>query len=612
MKIYFPYANVRKEQQKLIKDIAEVLNEKNNLLAHAPTGLGKTASSLAPAISFALENKKKIFFLTPKISQHEIVLETIKLMNEKFNLEIKAVDLVGKKALCLDPFLSNVNFGFYEACSKKKKDRKCKFYNNVKARTKKEKIRSVGLKQALLQKYNSSYLETKQDCFVKELCPYELTLEKCKEADVIIADYSHIFDSGIRKNILNSSKTELKDSIIIVDEAHNLSDRIRDMFSISLDLSALQRAQKEAKSVSNFEVEFLLKDIEKEIISLGKTLSLSMNEERIEEIELQKLKKIAKTKISELEECGEVFMTKRRVESCSMMKVLEFLEILLMKKENTLNKIERKSSLSLTILPLDASIFSKQVFDEAYASILMSGTLLPLQMFADILGVEGKMKQYSSPFSKENRLNLFVEKTTTKYTERNQENFEEIASIINKCIPKIPGNSIIFFPSFQILESIAPLINTSRKILKQERELEQEKRTQLIHNFRSLGNGFGGVLLAVSGGSIAEGIDFPGEHLYGAIIVGLPYAKMSLESKAMIDFCQKKFKRGWEYAYNAPAINKAVQAAGRVIRTEEDKGVCVFLDKRFSEKRFEQYYPKDLEIKKTREADKEIEKFFDF
>jgi DNA excision repair protein ERCC-2 len=446
---------------------------------------------------------------------------------------------------------------------------------------------------------------------MKELCPYELTLEKCKEANLIIADYSHIFDSGIRETILGTAKTKLEDSIIIVDEAHNLADRIRDMFSISLDINTLERAQKEAKSVSNFEIEFLLKDIEKEIISLGKTLSLSKNEEKIEEIELQKLKKIVKPKMPEIEECGEGFMLKRRVESCAIMKVLEFLEILLMKKENVLNKMERKSALSLTILPLDASVFSKQVFEKAYASILMSGTLLPLQMFADLLGIEDvKMKQYSSPFPKENKLNLFVEKTTTKYTERNQENFEEIASIINNCIPKIPGNSIIFFPSFEILETIAPLINTSRKILKQERELEQEKRTNLIHNFRSLGNSFGGVLLAVSGGSIAEGIDFPGEHLYGAIIVGLPYAKMSLESKAMIDFCQKKFKRGWEYAYNAPAINKAVQAAGRVIRTEKDKGVCVFLDKRFGEKRFEQYYPKDFEAIKTLEPEKIIEKFF--
>lgn len=121
MKIFFPHETVRKEQAILMNDFALALNNKSVLLANAPTGLGKTVSSLAPAISYAIENKKKIFFLTPKIAQHEIALETIKLINQKFDLDIKAVDLIGKKGLCLDPFLSNVNYGFYDACNKKKK-----------------------------------------------------------------------------------------------------------------------------------------------------------------------------------------------------------------------------------------------------------------------------------------------------------------------------------------------------------------------------------------------------------------------------------------------------------------------------------------------------------
>ncbi len=611
MKIYFPYEKVRVEQQKLIQDVAETLNQKKVLLASAPTGLGKTVSSLAPAVSFALEHKKKIFFLTPKISQHEIVLETIKLMNEKFGLEIKAVDLVGRKSLCLDPFLSNVTAGFYEACSKKKKDGKCKYYTNVKGKTKKEKALAQQRKQFLLKKFNLSHLETKEDCLVKEICPYELTLEKCKEADVIIADYSHIFDDGIRETILSNAEANLKDLIIIVDEAHNLENRLRDMFTITINLDTLQSAGKEAKSVGKFEIEFLLKDLEKEIISLGKNLSFEKIEEVVEEIELKLLKKIAKPKLIELEDVGTIFMTKKKIENCAIMKVVEFIEILLMEKKNVLHLIEKKGSLSLTICPMDTSVFSQNVLNGAYSSVLMSGTLLPLQMFVDIFGISNAvLKEYKSPFPKENRLNLFVDKTTTKYTERNEKNYLEIAGIVNSTISKIPGNSIVFFPSFEILETIAPLIKTSRKILKQEREISSDNRASLIHNFRLLGQNFGGVLLAVSGGSIAEGIDFPGEHLYGAIIVGVPFAKISLQNTELIKFYQQKFGKGWEYAYNAPAINKAVQAAGRVIRTEQDRGVCVFLDKRFSDKRFEQFFPKEFPIKKTLSPEKEVEEFF--
>jgi DNA excision repair protein ERCC-2 len=613
MQIYFPYDVVRDEQKKLISDITTTMSERKVLLAHAPTGLGKTVSSLAPAISFALEKKKKIFFLTPKISQHEIVLETVKLMNEKFDLNIKSVDLVGRKSMCIDPFLSHVKFGFYDACAKKKKDGKCKYYNNVKGKTPKQRAIAHRRKGALLRKFNTSHLETKDDCFVKEICPYELTLERCKEADVIIADYSHIFNEGIRETILSQAKTTLADSIIIVDEAHNLSERIRDMYTISLSADLIAQAQKEAKSVANFDVEFILKDLEKELLALAKNLSLEKNEDAVDEIELDLLKKIVRPKIEDITEVGTAYMTKRRVESCAIMRVLEFLEIVLMKKKSVLNIIERKQSLSLTITPLDVSFFSKKVFDEAYSSILMSGTLLPLKMHVHVLGVDEKksnLVEYSSPFPKNNRLNLFINKTSTKYTERNEKTFIDIANIINSTIPKIPGNTIVFFPSFELLETIAPLINTSRKMLKQERETSTEQKSKLINNFRALGNSFGGVLLAVSGGSIAEGIDFPGDHLYGAIVVGIPFARVSLQSQSLINFYQNKFAKGWEYAYNAPAISKSIQAAGRVIRTETDRGVCIFLDRRFCEKRFEQFFPKEFSREIISDPTEKVAKFF--
>ena len=139
MKVYFPYEKVRAEQQNLVSDIAGAVSEKKIFLAHAPTGLGKTVSSLAPALSYALENGKKVFFLTPKISQHEIVLQTANAMNEKFNLGIKTIDLVGRKQMCVEPFVSRIGAGFYEACAKKKKDKNCAYYNNTKGHTFKQK-----------------------------------------------------------------------------------------------------------------------------------------------------------------------------------------------------------------------------------------------------------------------------------------------------------------------------------------------------------------------------------------------------------------------------------------------------------------------------------------
>ncbi len=611
MKIFFPYEVVRIEQQKLIRDIAQSINDKKIFLAHAPTGLGKTVSSLSPAISFALENKKKVFFLTPKISQHQIVLETINLMNEKFNLGIKAVDLVGKRNLCLDPFVSNVTTGFYDACSKRKKEGKCKHYINVKGKTIKQKINAKKKKSNVVGTFNLSATRMKEICEINELCPYEILIEQIKDADVIICDYSHIFDDLIRNNIFEQSKIELSDIILIIDEAHNLPDRIRDLYSVNVGISDVEAAIKEARIVANSEVEFILKDIGKEILSLGKSLFLEENMVKIEKKQAQMLNEIAKENLEKLQDAGLKYMLKVKREKSTIMQIVEFFEIFLHDFQNVLYLIERKNSLTFTIFPIDVSSFSSKIISKAHCAVLMSGTLLPLNMYKDILGIENAiLKEYVSPFDKKNRLNLFVTRTTTKYTQRNNEQYEEIAGIINSSVMKVPGNVIVFFPSFEILSIIAPKIKVARKVFVQERDQTMQQKEQMLHNFRSSGSGFGAILLAVSGGTIAEGIDFPGDHLLCAIIVGVPFAKVSPITKQLISFYDEKFKKGWDYAYNAPAISRSIQAAGRVIRTETDKGVCVFLDMRFLEPKYRNFFPKDFEFVKTNNPTIEIDEFF--
>ena len=185
-----------------------------------------------------------------------------------------------------------------------------------------------------------------------------------------------------------------------------------------------------------------------------------------------------------------------------------------------------------------------------------------------------------------------------------------MAEIIENVTLAVPGNSIVFFPSFEVLNSVEYSLKISRKVLKQTQLMCQDEKTRLINEFKALGSGFGGVLLAVSGGSIAEGVDFPGENLKCAIIVGVPFEKVSIQSKALIEFYNQKFGKGWDYAYNGPAISKAVQAAGRVIRTEKDKGVCIFLDKRFLNKEYRKFFPKEFEANINPEPEKLVSELF--
>jgi DNA excision repair protein ERCC-2 len=613
MKVYFPYDLVREEQSKLINDVVKTIKNEGVLIAHAPTGLGKTVSSLAPAISYALEYGKKVFFLTPKISQHQIVLDTVREMNKKFGLDIKAIDLVGRRQMCIDPFLSRADFnkGFYDACFKKKKDGNCKYFSNVKGKNPKQKAIAYRKKAPLLRKYNKGYGDMKELCSLYDMCPYEITLEMCKKANVIVGDYSHLFNDEISKGILGQANIGLNDCIVIVDEAHNLGDRLRDMLSSDLDLDGLERAAKEARNVGDFETEMVIKDVAKEIFELAKKLSLNKGEAILEPKDLDLLKQLGKENFELIGTTAEKFMQKNQLEGSFLLNVSVFLYQLMREKQHTLHVIERKRNLGLSINPLDASEIGADVLNGAHAAVLMSGTLLPLEMHADVLGVrKAVLKEYKSPFPKENRLNLFVEKTTTKYTSRNVEQYKEIGRIVSDLVKEVPGNTIVFFPSFELMEIISDYVLTGRKILKQNREMSSQEREKLIHNFKVLGQSFGGVLLAVSGGSIAEGVDFPGDGLSCAIIVGIPFAKVSIYSDALIKYYQHKFRKGWEYAYNAPAIGKAVQAAGRVIRTETDRGVCVFLDERFSSRQYEKYYPKDFGAITTKEPEKIVKEFF--
>jgi DNA excision repair protein ERCC-2 len=624
MQVYFPYEKVRGEQNTLIKDIAHCASNGKVLFAQAPTGLGKTASSLAPMLSYALENKKKVFFLTPKISQHEIVLETAQLMNAKFNLGIKALDLVGRKQMCVDPFLSKVGAGFYEACAKAKKEKRCKYYGNTKGYSLKQKQKATRLKRDILEEYNKSFAEIKEGCAFRELCPYEITLEMIKKANLVVADYSHLFEPQIRENILGQGEIKLEDILLIVDEAHNLPERIRDMMTVNLSLDMVEKAGKEARSIGAMEIEMLLKDIGKEIISLGNKLSFGVGEAKLSENEVNFVKKIGGAQIIELEETAQKFMHRHKTENSFLLGMTEVLNELMQEKMHTLYLIERKGSLNITITPLDVADICANVLHNVHSAVLMSGTLVPLEMYADVLGARKKeptklhnpeeerviLKEYKSPFPKENRINLFVERTTTKYTSRNEAQFKEIAEIVDGVVAEVPGNTIVFFPSFELMENVKLYLKTKRQTLKQEREMTQQEKTKLVHEFKLLGSRFGGVLLAVSGGSIAEGLDFPGEHLSCAIIAGIPFAKMNPYSNAIIEYNEKKFQKGWDYGYNAPAINKALQAAGRVIRTETDRGVCVFLDQRFSEEKYRKFFPKDFEAKKTLEPEKEVKAFF--
>lgn len=594
----FPYKKARPGQKEFMEDVSESIKTGKNLIAHAPTGIGKTAGALAPAVEYALKNDKTVFFLTSRHSQHLMAMQTLKEMNKK--RAFVASDLIGKKHICSVPGIKGISSAdFSSYCSYVREKGNCEFYNRTRSKKGLKKDAKEKVKE-LLSKQPLDTEQVKERC--RLFCPYEITLELMRKSQAVVCDYFHIFCSP-ELRILNRIGKKLEDSIIIVDEAHNLPERLRSILSRRLSTYIIRNAIKEATSE---DLEKDLKQMLKEIKELGENV--------VEECIIPKQVLIRKIRnydelIENLKDAADIVMKEKK--TSFMGSIASFLEAWKGEDEGfsrILHKHEEggKVYLSLDYTCLDPSAISSSIIKEAHSTILMSGTMKPMEMYLDLLGMDNaQMKEYKSDFPEEKRLNLIFPEVTTKYKERHQEQYEKISWSIKKCIDSIPGNSIIYFPSYQFMHRIYDIIKIP-EILEEQKFWKKRDREKVIRKFR---NGENRVMFAVMGGSFSEGIDLPGKALKGVIIVGVPLAKPDLYIKSLIDYYKQKFNNGWDYAYTYPALIKVIQATGRVIRSKRDMGVVVLMDKRYLYPKYSRLFS-ELTMKITSNPEKEIKQFF--
>jgi DNA excision repair protein ERCC-2 len=629
-KIYFRHDQFRKGQKEIIIDILESLENKKNFLFHAPTGTGKTDASLSACISYALENNKKILFLTPKTSQHKIAIETIREINTKYNLKIKTIDFVGKKNLCIEPGISQIKSGFYEICKNAIENKQCPFYLNTKPVNKTEKEITEQLIErenrgiTILTSENSKNISFEFKNLQGKpmpLCPYEFSKIFAKNCQIIIADYYHLFSKKISSSFLAETNIDIKDCIVIVDEAHNLENRLINLLSKSLNTNIINRAIKEAEEIGSKETVIFLEDFLRNIENKAKEKFINKKniyekEEFLKENELidEKYIKNIDQIILKIEDDGVEYIEKKKEIRSSLVNVALFLEGWFLIKGDDFVKYIKIENNIITIKnnAMDVSKITKEVFSNCYSSILMSGTLTPLNMYQEIYGLTDNsiIKEYMSPFLKENRLDLLVNNVTTKFTERNNLQYEKIGKITSAIVNSIPGNTVVFFPSFEILRDVEKHIKTNKQKIFQEEESTTNDFEEMILKFKNNSKLLGACLFAVMGGKASEGIDLPGDFLMGAVIIGIPLSKMEIYTRSRIEYYEKKYRKGWEYAYIQPAIQKVIQSAGRVIRTEKDKGVVVYLDSRYEWGNYRKHMPKTIIFKKTNTPHIEISDFF--
>ncbi len=631
----FPHEKPRQLQLKLLEKTFNILqSDKAQLLVHAPTGIGKTAAVLTPIAYFLTRNKGfKLFFITPKHSQHEIVLRTVQLLNNKLEQQgfkpLRVLSLMGKKHLCLQKLKDLNNSEFYYYCKALVKDHLCPFYENALKLKDFKPLQNVMSSKALLDMSREL-----------SICGFELGLKYAKHSNVLVLDYNYLFNNPVREAFFKKLGFELERAVIVIDEAHNLPVRVRNAYSTQLSSKTVRLALREAKKLNFKQLEeelislhALLEDLAKEKFELQANTSLTRQgfvkkQELIEKLESYDVE--IQEFLARLELAADLFIKQNPDRARSFLLSIHnfltqwletpdfengFVRIISQSIDNSSKPAKQGlqgfKSFNLKIQCLDPSIATKPVFEQAKAAILMSGTLQPLFMYQELLGLQSpETLVLENPFPKQNRLLLIDVSATTMFKRRNIQEFEKIASQIVKVVHNT-NKTLALLPSYELLNTIEGIVKQrlkSRvKIFKESPKQNKLEKEALLQKFASCKKK--SLLLGVIAGSYSEGIDLPG-IINAVIIVGLPLQPPSLDVKAMIEYYNKKFGKGLEYGYLYPAIIKALQGAGRCIRSEHDKGVIIFLDERYAWDNYRRLFPNPKEVKISFDIEKDVKEFF--
>jgi len=615
--ILFPHDEIRPTQDEFINGFIDSLKKKKHFIVHAPTGIGKT-SVLGPALSYALKNNLSVFFLTSRHTQHQLAVETLRMIKKKHNVDFLSTNIIGKRWMCCYEGIQGLNSkDFNEFCTNMKDEGKCIYYENTYAKTKLSELSKNRINEinAIGPVESERIFDISND---SNLCAYEISIQLAKKSNIIITDYYYIFAPHIAPGFFKKTKKEIENSIIIIDEGHNLPDRLRELMSERLTTNMVARAIKEAKKHHFDNViphVVLIQD------SLNR-LSADINNGEAKKISKEQFVNLIEKEndydelIADIEFAAESIRQKQQKSYLSG--ISRFLES--WRNDDSgfsrIIKVDQFQTGPLTQLVfkcLDPSIIASPIIKNSYQTTLMSGTLSPTDTYKDLLGFpkNTNLLELRSPFPKHNRLNLIITNTTTKFRQRSNEQYQKIAKTSSEIANLIPGNVAVFFPSYYLRDIIFPSFKKyyNKKIFLEDQKSTKEEKNNLLNKFKKQKDK-GSCLLAVSAANFAEGIDLPGDFLKGVVVIGLPLQKPDLETKHLISYYDEKYGAGWDYGYVFPAFTKTLQTAGRCIRDMNDKGVIAFMDERYAWENYKSLFPKDWDLVISNNYGKLITDFF--
>ncbi|MCX6641591.1 MAG: ATP-dependent DNA helicase [bacterium] len=567
----FPFPSYRSGQQEIIDAIAETCRNRRSLLIEAPTGLGKTAAVLHAATRLALQDDLQIVYLTSKNTQQEQIFKSVSRL---ISVSIpRIVWLRAKPKMCLktDP-----------AC----RPEECEYFSDLRQR-----LRESPMVDDFLQRGAMHPDEIIEAGKHHKLCPYEIQLAFCQEADLIIGDYNYVFDPDCRLAQL-FDQGDPERLLLIVDEAHNLPPRARTYYSTALTWSEVESAIRKLKSerVKRFDDVFSLIQAQFEHY-----LSHAPQEDPYP----IQLSNAAWGKVLKgFEEAVVPYWYRLTAKSVPLedhpvivlQRSLErFNRILNIEGENFAHLVRRSPQPALEILCLDAAPQLQETFQQVHSAVCLSATLQPPDAHVKMLGLaaETEILVLPSPFPAEN-LRILIDPTVTTLYRKREENLSAIASRIDRFFALMQKNTLAFFPSFELMRRISALLD-AKPIFIQSDSMSESQRSEMIAAFTDRSPA---LLCSVMGGIFAEGIDLPGKLAEAAVIVGVGLPQVSTEVELIRAYHDRRGDSGFDYAYLYPGMRRMIQAAGRIIRTPSDRGVILLLDVRYTQRSYQQLLPR--------------------
>ena len=630
----FPYP-YREGQRKLVADVYRTIMRRKTLFIQAPTGVGKTISTIFPAVKAVGEGlADRIFYLTAKTITATVAKETFQILREH-GYQAKIIQLTAKEKLCM--------------CGEDGTEAlECNPVNCPYAKGHYDRVND-----AVYDLLQTSDLFTREEILTQakkyQVCPFEMSLDVATWVDNILCDYNYVFDPNVY--LKRFFQEGIKgDYIFLVDEAHNLVDRSREMYSAQLykeDMLAVKRIMKP----HHYMIAKTLDKCNKAMLEFKRECETYEVQESVGVLTFH-LMRLA-SQLEEFFEKPREFPEKKEVLDFYFA-VHNFLNMYELVDEHYViyTQMEEDGRFMIKLFCVDPSLNLQKCIDKANATIFFSATLLPINYYKQILSTkEDNYAIYAeSTFAESQRLLAFAPDVSTKYTRRGPAEYLRIAQYIQAAVEGKAGNYMVFFPSYKMMQDVYEVFrdiaegenpadsaeegqdredgkegenskdgrygrdekNQILEICMQTSNMQEQEREQFLHMFEQEREG-SLVAFCVMGGIFSEGIDLKNDKLIGAIIVGTGLPQISNERQILKDYYDERGLSGFDYAFRYPGINKVLQAAGRVIRTQEDRGIILLLDERFLQADYAPLFPREWKERKVcnlKQIKEEVKRFW--